>query len=106
MTHEEFCKLETRKYAICRCGRWDLLFLLRDIYDYINGRPYHTPLYLCNGCHWDMSCEYRAWERYFKREFGIDTDELDDDPLETRKFHFYVMEGFRRYKERGQAHVD
>jgi len=99
MDETEFLALPIFKYAICRCGYRGRLSIKRDIYDYINGRRYYTPLYLCSGCHWQMECEYRMWERFFKREFGIDTWEMDDY-LTTQQFHAYVMEGFQRNNNR------
>ena len=98
MQEAEFLALPIWKRAICRCGRVDRLSIKRDIYDYINGRPYYTPLYLCSACHWQMECEFRMWERYFKREFGVDVHGLDGDYLTPQQFSVYVMEGFRRHK--------
>ena len=97
MQEAEFLALPIWKYAICRCGRKGRLSIKRDLYDYINGRPYYTPLYLCSACHWQMDCELRMWERFFKQEFGLDVWEMDDY-LTTQQFSAYVMEGFRRHQ--------
>lgn len=97
MTEAEFRALPTYKHAICRCGREDRLSLMQDIYDYINGRTYLTPLYLCGACHWQMTCEYWSWERFFKREFGVSDEEIDDwTPVEYSQ---HVMEGHARHQE-------
>ena len=103
MTEEEFLALPIHKRAICRCGYVGAdLSIARDIYDYINGRTYYTPLYLCSACHWQQTCDYRMWERFFKREFDVDVREMDDY-LTTQQFSAYVMEGFRRHQEAKQV---
>jgi hypothetical protein len=99
MDQKEFYELPISKHAICRCGYVGRdLSLVRDIYDYINGRESYTPLYLCSNCHWQQSCEFGMWERIFRAEFGIDTWEVE---LTTGQFHECVMILFRGY--RGQV---
>ena len=47
---------------------------MRDVGDYslldgeVTTQPLFTALYLCSGCHWQMSCAYKSMERERERQ--------------------------------------
>jgi DNA-binding XRE family transcriptional regulator len=72
LTQEQFTSLPVTSlhYPCDTCGKKrDYGSLMRDISDYsvVDGeiieKEASTALYLCSGCHWQMTCEYRHLER-------------------------------------------
>ena len=77
LTEEQYNSLPVTSlhYPCDKCDkRHDYGSLMRDVADYslVNGditaKPLYTALYLCSGCHWQMSCEYRSMERAGARQ--------------------------------------
>jgi hypothetical protein len=72
LTQEQFRNLPATSlhYPCDRCkteGRYG--YLMRDIHDYrledgdIIEKEQYTALYLCDGCHWTISCEHGSMKR-------------------------------------------
>ncbi len=77
LTEEQYDNLPVTslQYPCDKCEkRHDYGSLMRDIADYsladgeITAKPLYTALYLCSGCHWQMSCEYSIMERARERQ--------------------------------------
>ena len=72
LTEEQYNNLPVSSlhYPCDKCEKQhDYGSLMRDVADYslvdgdITAKSLYTALYLCSGCHWHMSCEYKSMER-------------------------------------------